>query len=263
MDLSKCPLCRGIQISPEGIKGEKVCTTCGLVSDHIYNVPMFTKWTPEWHSNWRPEDPESLRDWLITLRTISCQLKIPRFPYQEEAAIKIRKEKGLFLKSQRFAKNKRTTLVALMHLVLKEYNRTRSIKQMCQELNLDSKLAFKQVWVLKRINTKKNVIKIPRKTSKDYLFEFSTRITGKEETLEFARNILRNLKKLSGNPISLAAGAFYYSCRITNTPISKDKIGEVFNISSRTVDTCERRIRNLIVKKSLIKQELSPIPISK
>lgn len=243
----KCPLCRGSTISPEGPKGEKVCTTCGLVIDQAYNVPMFARWNPDWHSNWTQEDPEPLTEWLTILRTVSCQLKIPRFPYQEEAAIKIRKENSIFSKSQHFAKNKRVTIVALMHLVLKEYNKNRPVKQMCQELNIDSKLVLKQVWILKTISAKKGILKIQRKTSKEYLVEYATQITSKNETLTLAKNIIAKIQKLGGNPISIAAGAFYYASKTTKNPISKSRIGEVFHISPRTVDTNERRIRNLLV----------------
>ena len=243
----KCPLCNGTSVSPEGLKGEKVCSTCGLVINQTNIIPMFNQWTPEWHSNWSPEEPESLKEWLTTLRTVSCQLKIPRFPYQEEAAIKIRKHNSIFVKSQRFAKNKRATIVALIHLVLTEYNKNRPVKQMCQELNIDSKLVLKQIWMLKTINAKKGLLKIQRKTSKDYLVEYSTQITSKNETLTFAKKVIAKIQKLGGNPISIAAGAFYYASKTTKNPISKSRIGEVFHISPRTVDTNERRIRNLLV----------------
>jgi transcription initiation factor TFIIIB Brf1 subunit/transcription initiation factor TFIIB len=243
----KCPSCSGTYVSPEGIKGEKVCSTCGLVINDSNIVPKFNSWTLEWHSNWNSEEPESLIEWLTTLRTVSCQLRIPRFPYQEEAAIKIRKHKYLFLKSQRFAKNKRITIIALMHLVLKEYDKIRSIKQMCQELNIDSKLVLKQVWMLKKINIKKGLIKIQRKTSNEYLLEYATQITNKKETLAFAKNIIAKIQKLGGNPISVAAGAFYYASKTTMNPISKSEIGEVFHISPRTVETNERKIRNLML----------------
>jgi transcription initiation factor TFIIIB Brf1 subunit/transcription initiation factor TFIIB len=243
----KCPVCSGLPVSPEGPKGEKVCTTCGLVIDHSHNLLMFTQWTPEWHSNWSPDDPEPLKEWLTTLRTVSCQLQIPRFPFQEEAAIKIRKEKNLFLKSQRFAKKKRITIVALIHLILKEYNKNRSINQMCQELNIDTRLVLKQVWILKKINNKKNIIKTNRKKSKDYLLEHAYQITNNTETLDLSKKILRKLQKMGGNPISMAAGALYYSCKITKNHISKRLIGEVFHISPRTVDTNERKIRNIML----------------
>jgi len=242
-----CPACNGRPISPEGPKGEKVCTTCGLVIDHTHYFPNFTQWNPEWYTNWSPEDPEPLKEWLTTLRTISCQLQIPRFPFQEEAAKKIRKEKNLFLKSQRFAKNKRVTVIALIHLILKEYDKNRPIKQMCQELNTEYKPVLKQVWILKKINGKKNIIKTNRKKSKDYLLEHAHQITNKKETIVLAKKILNKFQKRGGNPISMAAGALYYSCKITKNRSSKNQIGEAFNISPRTVDTNERKIRNLML----------------
>ena len=71
----KCPSCSGIPLTPEGVRGEKVCSNCGLVINNNYIVPMFAQWNPEWYSNWKTEEPESLKDWLIILRTVSCQLK--------------------------------------------------------------------------------------------------------------------------------------------------------------------------------------------
>jgi transcription initiation factor TFIIIB Brf1 subunit/transcription initiation factor TFIIB len=221
-----------------------VCTTCGLVLDQTQSLPSFVQWNPEWHSNWKDEDPEPLKEWLTILRIVSCQLRIPRFPFQEEVAIKIRKEKNLFLKSQRFAKKKRITIVALLHLILKEYNRNRPIKQMCKELNLDNKMVLKQVWIIKKINTKKKLINTQRKKSKDYLVEYGHQVTHKKETIILAKRILNILQKRGGNPISMAAGALYYSSKITKNRISKTHIGKVFHISPRTVDTNERKIRN-------------------
>ena len=240
----KCPVCNGIPACPDGPKGEKVCTTCGLVLDQTKSFPSFVQWNPEWHSNWKTEDPEPLKEWLTTLRTVSCQLRIPRFPFQEEVAIKIRKEKNLFLKSQRFAKKKRITIVALLHLILKEYNKNRPIKQMCEELNIDQKTVLKQAWILKKINIKKKLIKTQRKRSKDYLIEYGHQVTQKKETIILAKRILNVLQKRGGNPISVAAGALYYSSKITKNRISKSQIGKVFHISPRTVDTNERKIRN-------------------
>ncbi|MEJ2242097.1 MAG: cyclin family protein [Candidatus Bathyarchaeota archaeon] len=217
-----------------------------MVLDQTQSFPSFVQWNPEWHSNWKAEDPEPLKEWLTTLRIVSCQLRIPRFPFQEEVAIKIRKEKNLFLKSQRFAKKKRITIVALLHLILKEYNRNRPIKQMCAELNLDNKIVLKQVWIIKKINTKKKLIKTQRKKSKDYLFEYGHQVTHKKETIVLAKRILNILQKRGGNPISMAAGALYYSSKVTKNRISKSHIGKVFHISPRTVDTNERKIRNYI-----------------
>ena len=243
----KCPSCSGTAVSPEGPKGERVCIDCGLVLDYTSIGLSFSIWTPEWHSNWSSEDPEPLKEWLTTIKIVCCQLNIPRFPYQEEAALNIRKSKTLFLQSQRFAKNKRATIAALMHLVLKEYNKFRPVNKICQELDLDVKKVQKQVWLLKRVNTKKGLLKIKRKSPKDYLFEFAAKITNNNKTLAFAKKTLDCNKIRGGNPISLAAGALYYSSKITMNPISKSQIGEVFHISPRTVDTNERRIRNLMI----------------
>ena len=224
-------------------------------------VQKFNRWTMEWHSNWSPEEPESLKEWLTTLRTVSCQLRIPRFPYQEEAAIKIRKHKSLFLKSQRFAKNKRATIVALIHLVIKEYDKIRPIKQMCQELNMENKIVQKQLWMLKTINTKKGLIKIQRKTPKDYLHEYADQITNKTETLAIAKKVIIKIQKLGGNPISIAAGSLYYASKTTKNQISKNRIEQVFQISPRTVDTNERKIRNLITISANKKSTLSPMAL--
>ena len=242
----KCPLCSGTAVSPDGIKGENVCTTCGLVIDNKPIVRGFNRWNLEWHSNWHPEDPETLKEWLSTLRTVSCQLKIPRFPYQEEAALKIRKTKHIFCQSQRFAKNKRETVAALMHLVLKEYNTIRPIREICKELNLDIKSVQKKAWMLKSINNKKVILKIKRRTSKDYLHEYATTITNNKEILNFAKDTLEKIRNKGGNPISLAAGALYYASKKTMQRLSKTEIGKAFHISPRTVDTNERRIRNLM-----------------
>jgi transcription initiation factor TFIIIB Brf1 subunit/transcription initiation factor TFIIB len=256
--LVKCPKCGGTRISPDGPKGEEVCNRCGMVTDGKYNVPMFAKWTPQWHSNWTLEESKTLKEWLTTLKTVSCQLKIPRFPYQEEAAIKIRKEKAIFLQSQRFAKNKRATIVALMHLILKEYNTIRPLKQMCQELKIDSKFVQKQVWMLKTINTQKGILKIEKKSSKDYLHKYAPEITNKKEILTFAKTIITKIQNLGGNPISTAAGALYYASKTTKNPISKNQIGDAFNISPRTVYTNERRIRDLM-KKPIIQSYTSSV----
>jgi transcription initiation factor TFIIIB Brf1 subunit/transcription initiation factor TFIIB len=245
--MEKCPWCSGTTVSPEGPKGEKVCTNCGLVIDNTSIIFSFKHWNPKWYSNWSPEDPETLKEWLTTLRAVSCQLKIPRFPYQEEAALKIRKAKSLFFQSQRFAKNKRATIAALIHLVLKEYNKIRSIKEICQELSLDTKSVLKQAWILKALNTEKDLLKIQRKTSKDYLLEYAIKVTNNKELLAFAEKTLAKIQNKGGNPISLAAGALYYASKTTMNPISKSQIGEAFHISPRTIDTNERRIRNIMV----------------
>jgi transcription initiation factor TFIIIB Brf1 subunit/transcription initiation factor TFIIB len=246
--LLKCLVCRSIKISPDGPNGEKVCYKCGLVTDNNYIVPMYSKWTPEWYSNWTQNESETLKEWLITLKTVSCQLQIPRFPFQEEAAIKIRKEKKLFSESKCLSKHKRATIIALMHLVLKQYNKIRPIKKMCQELKIDEKKVLKQLWKLKAINNKKQIININRKTSKNYLLTYGTQITKKKETLFVAKRIVTAVQNLGGNPISTAAGALYYASKKTKNPISKYLIGNIFSISPRTVYANEQRIRKLMQK---------------
>ena len=128
----KCPKCYGIIVYPEGLNGEKICTQCGLVIEETPAIKSFTKWAPEWHSNWSEQDSETLKEWLTTLRAVSCQLNLPNFPYREEAARTIRTQNHLLFKSQKLSKNKRATVAALMHLVLKEYGKMRSIKEHIQ-----------------------------------------------------------------------------------------------------------------------------------
>ena len=67
-----------------------------------------------------------------------------------------------------------------------------------------------------------------------------------------AESMLMEIKGSGGNPIGLAAGAFYYVCK-KKTNISKEKIGEVFGISARTVYSNEVRIRKLMTTKKKTK----------
>ena len=119
--------------------GEKICKNSGLVIEDSPTFKSFTQWVPEWHSNWKEEDSETLKEWLTTLRSVTCHLNIPNYPYREEAARTIRTQNRLLSKSQKLSKNKRATVAALMHLVLKEYNKTRPIKDIAKELSLDTK----------------------------------------------------------------------------------------------------------------------------
>ena len=169
-----CPKCNDFAVSPEGLNGETVCPTCGLVLGRPLTVGYFADWNPEWHSHWHEQDSETLKEWLTILRTVSCQLNIPRFPYREEAAQTIRKGKQLLTQSQKFGKNKRATVAALIHLTLKEYNKNRPLKQIAKQLSLDSTIVMKQAWVLNEAlsNNPRRMLKIQRKTSKDYLFEY-------------------------------------------------------------------------------------------
>jgi len=232
-------------IYPEGLEGEKICSKCGLVLDETPTFKGYVQWAPEWHSNWNEQDSETLKEWLTVLRGVSCQLNLPNYPYREEAARTIRKQNRALFKSQKLSKNKRATVAALIHLVLKEYDKIRSIKEISKELSLDHRAVMKQEWLLnKTLKTKKEHMRIKRRTSIDYLHEYATKITTNKELIFRAENILNNIKRSGGNPIGLAAGAFYYAAK--KTKISKERIGETFGISERTVYSNEAKIRKLI-----------------
>jgi transcription initiation factor TFIIIB Brf1 subunit/transcription initiation factor TFIIB len=243
----KCPECGGTTVAPEGLLGESVCSKCGLVMRESFVVRHFSQWALKWPSNWGEQDSETLKEWLTALRLVSCQLNIPNFPYREEVARLIRKENGSLFQSQRFAKNKREVVAALMQLILKEYGKERSLKRICEHLSLDSKLVMKQTWDLKAIfKAKKQLLKTRRKSSKEYLYAFGGRITSDNNLLVTAEETLSKVRKRGGNPISLAAGAFYYACKVNRARITKKVIGKTFCVSDRTVDTNERRIRHLL-----------------
>ena len=106
---------------------------------------------------------------------------------------------------------------------------------------------MKQAWVLNEAlsNNPKRMLKIQRKTSKDYLFEYGGKIASDPELLQAAHQTLTIVQKKGGNPVALAAGALYYAYKLTKTNISKDQIAQAFGISARTVDTNERKIRHL------------------
>ena len=252
-----CPSCKGIVISPEGQNGEKVCSTCGLVlgKTRIAKEQSFAQWNPEWHSNWNESDSETLREWLTTLRTVSCQLNLPSFPYREEAARRIRRENRVLFQSQKFGKNKRATVAALLHQVLRHYDRNRPIKEICNQLGLDSKLVMKQSWALNKtvIDNQTQFIDIPRKTSTDYLFEYGGKITNDNTLLVEAEETLMKVRRTGGNPIALASGALYHACKSRKLEVSKDQIGEAFKISHRTVYTNEARIRTLLERMNIQK----------
>jgi transcription initiation factor TFIIIB Brf1 subunit/transcription initiation factor TFIIB len=257
----KCPKCYGAVVYPEGLNGEKICIECGLVLDETPALKSFTKWTPEWHSNWNEQDSETLKEWLTTLRAVSCQLNLPNFPYREEAARTIRTQNQLLFKSQKLSKNKRATVAALMHLILKEYDKMRPIKSISKDLSLDSALVMKQAWILnKTLKIEKEHLKIQRKTALDYLRENAAKISVNKDLLVNAENTLMEIGGFGGNPIGLAAGSFYYVCK-KKTNISKEKIGEVFGISARTVYSNEVRIRKLMTTKIMIRA--TPVIICK
>jgi transcription initiation factor TFIIIB Brf1 subunit/transcription initiation factor TFIIB len=248
-----CQKCDGAVVYPEGLSGEKICKECGLVIDDTPIVKNFTQWTPEWYSNWNEQDSETLKDWLTTLRSVSCQLNVPNFPFREEAARTIRTQNHCLSRSQKLSKNKRATVAALMHLVLKEYDKVRPIKEISKELSLDKKLVLKQAWILhKTLNHERNQIKIQRKTSLDYLHEKGGKITLSKEIFSDAEKTLLQIKGSGGNPIGVAAGAIYFVCK-KKTKMSKEEIGKVFGISERTVYANEVRIRRLMTSKSRAK----------
>jgi len=252
-----CPSCKGRVISPEGQNGEKVCSTCGLVlsKTRISKEQSFAQWNPVWHSNWHESDSETLREWLTTLRTVSCQLNLPSFPYREEAARRIRRENNVLFRSQKFGKNKRATVAALLHQVLRNYDRNRPIKEICKQLGLDSKLVMKQSWAINKtvIDNQTRFIDIPRKTSTDYLFEYGGKITNDNTLLAEAEENLMKIRRTGGNPIALASGALYHACKYRKLGVSKDQIGEAFKISHRTVYTNEARIRTLLERMNIQK----------
>jgi transcription initiation factor TFIIIB Brf1 subunit/transcription initiation factor TFIIB len=182
------------------------------------------------------------------LRLDACSSATWRgIPVWCEVARLIRKENGSLFQSQRFAKNKRETVAALMQLILKEYGKERSLKRICGQLSLDSKLVMKQTWDLKaNFKAKKRLLKTRRKSSKEYLYVFGGKITSDNNLLVTAEETLSKVRKRGGNPISLAAGAFYYACKVKRVRITKKVIGKTFSVSDRTVDTNERRIRHLL-----------------
>jgi len=249
-----CPECHGTIVYPKGANGELVCKNCGLVISPPQKTPSFTRWAPRWFSNWNEDDSETLREWLTTLRMISCQLNIPNFPYREEAARMIRLNSNILFRSQRFGKNKREAVAALVHLVLKEYDKMRPLKEISQKLSLDHRLVTKYAWTMHKMvrfhrafSTKDNL----RKSAKDYLRKYGWNLTADAKVMQQAEQTLKTIRKqISGNPISLAAGAFYFVCKSRNIKVSKDKIGEAFHISGRTVYSNERRINTLMSEKA-------------
>lgn len=254
----ECPSCNGQVVSPQGRTGEKVCSTCGSVlnTTPIAKEQGYAQWTPEWHSNWQESDSETLREWLTILRTVSCQLNLPSFPYREEAARRIRKDKNLLFKSQKYGKNKRATVAALLHLVLRQYNKNRPLTEICRQLTLDNRLVTKQTWALKKtvIENHGRSVDTPRKTSTDYLFELGGKVTNDTKLLIEAEEILMKLQRAGGNPIAIASGVLYHVCKSKNSRVSKEQIAKAFGISHRTVYTNEAQIRTLIQRRSFQKK---------
>jgi transcription initiation factor TFIIIB Brf1 subunit/transcription initiation factor TFIIB len=253
-DRLKCPSCSGVTaIYPEGLKGEPICPKCGIVLEETSTISSFSQWNPQWHSNWDEQDSETLKEWLTTLRTVSCQLNIPNFPYREEVARTIRTQNRMLFRSQKLSKNKRATVAALLHLTLKEYNKTRTIKEISKELSIDTKSVMQRTWILnKTLKEKRDASKFPRKTAMDYLHQYAGKITGNNELIYAAEKIVLNVKRSGGNPIGLAAGALYHASKNKKASISKEMIGKVFQISARTVYTNEARIRRITSNKKII-----------
>jgi len=242
-----CPQCNGTLVFPDGLNGEIVCTTCGLVKSRTTISQGFTEWTPKWHYNWDEEDSDTMREWLTTLRTISCRLNVPNFPYREEAARIIRLRNTVLFRSQRFGKNKAEAVAALIHLILKKYNEIRPLKEICNTLSLDERLVTKYEWTIRKMTNLQRTL-----SPRDYLRKYGSELTLDSELLQKADQLLVNLRReISGNPISLAAAALYFVCQSRKMNVSKDKIGQAFHISNRTVYSNERKISRLISAKGL------------
>ena len=130
----------------------------------------------------------------------------------------------------------------MVHLVLKEYDKMRPLKEICQTLSLDYRLVTKYSWTMRKM------VKSSRKFhAKDYLRKYGSNLTSEPEMIGAAERLLASLKnQINGNPISLAAGALYFICRNRKNGISKDRIGKAFHIAGRTVYNNERKIRRLI-----------------
>jgi hypothetical protein len=84
----------------------------------------------------------------------------------------------------------------------------------------------------------------------DYSETYGYQLAPGLELVGTTEKLLTNIhKRISGNPISLAAGALYHICKEKAIKISKDEIGKAFHISGRTVYSNERRISKLIARK--------------
>ena len=153
-------------------------------------------------------------------------------------------------KNIRFGKKKVEAITALIHLVLQEYNKIRSIKEICQKLSLDPRLVKKHEWALRKIvysdrtaATNEN----GRNGAKDYLMKYGQNLISNPDVIKSTRKLLASIRKyIGGNPISLSAGALYHICKHRKMRISKEAIGEAFHISARTVYTNELKIRRFI-----------------
>lgn len=242
-----CPKCKGPLVYPDGLEGEAVCERCGLVVSPAQTGPSFSEWTPTRLSAWSRQDSETLRKWLTTLRTVSAQLNLPSTPYNEEAARIIRQKSQFLFRSQRFGKNKREAVAALLYLILKEYEVMRPLKEICGKLSLEPALVTKYAWEMRKMTNLKKIF-----TPIDYLRKYGSTLAADKELIKTAEKLLTTIKKqITGNPISLAAGAVYLICKNNKTRISKEQIGHAFQISSRTVYTNAHRISRTISQKYL------------
>ena len=238
----KCSECGGSLIFPNGEYGEIVCKRCGLVITGFQDNQGFTEWTPKWYSNWDKRDSGTLREWLTELRIVSCQLHLPDFPHREEAARVIRKTSSRIFRSQMLGKNKKEAVTALVFLILRYYGEARSMKEICETLSLDTSLVMKHSWVLRKMTKLERIY-----SSSDHLRYNAWKLTRNIELIKNAEDLLEKMgKQVSGNPISLAAGAFYHICKSKGLKLSKDEIGKAFHISGRTVYSNEKRIGKIV-----------------
>jgi len=241
----ECPECHGPLVSPDGSDGETVCKRCGLVISLVQTSCGFTEWAPKWLSNWDQNDSDTLREWLTTLRTVSCQLNLPDFPFREEAARLIRQKNEVFFRSQRFGKNKRETVAALIFLILRCHNKIRSLKEICRKLSLNHHLVKKYAWTMQEMTDLHKTF-----SPKDYLRQYGWELVSDPEIMEATEKLLMYIhEEISGNPVSIASGALYHICRGKKSEISKDEIGKAFHISGRTVYSNERRISRMLSTK--------------
>ena len=242
-----CPQCHDTLVFPNGLSGETVCKRCGLVTNRGRTSQGYVKWTPKWFSNWNENDSDTLREWLTTLRTVSCQLNLPNFPFREETARIIKRKSDLFFRSQRFGKNKREAIAALVHLVLRTYNEIRPLREICDTLALDHRLVMKYAWAMQKMTGFHRTF-----SARDYLRKYGWKLTSSSDMMQMAERLLTNIRReIGGNPVSLAAGAFYFVCKSKKMKLSKDEIGKAFHISGRTVYSNERRINRLVSTKGL------------